>query len=42
MRIFFEELLRRLASVELAGQPRRSASIFIGGPKTLPLRFKMN
>jgi cytochrome P450 len=42
IRIFFEELLRRLASVKLAGQPRRSASIFIGGPKTLPLSFKMN
>ena len=42
MRVFFEELLRRLASVEIAGRPRRSASIFIGGPKTLPLRYKMN
>jgi cytochrome P450 len=42
MRIFFEELLSRLASVEIAGRPRRSASIFIGGPKTLPLRYKMN
>jgi cytochrome P450 len=42
MRIFFEELLSRLASVEIAGTPRRSASIFIGGPKTLPLRYQMN
>jgi cytochrome P450 len=42
MRIFFEELLGRLASIEIAGTPRRSASIFIGGPKTLPIRFKMN
>jgi cytochrome P450 len=42
MRIFFEELLARLASVEIAGAPRRSASIFIGGPKTLPIRFKMH
>ena len=42
MRIYFEELLRRLVSVEIAGGPRRSASIFIGGPKTLPIRFKMN
>src|SRR5262245_5521669 len=42
MRIFFEELLRRLVSVEIAGGTRRSASIFIGGPKTLPLHFKMN
>jgi cytochrome P450 len=42
MRIFFEELLGRLAWIEIAGRPRRSASIFIGGPKTLPIRFKMN
>jgi hypothetical protein len=42
MRIFFEELLGRAASIELAGRPRRSASIFIGGPKSLPIRFKMN
>ena len=42
MRIFFEELLPRLERIEIAGRPRRSASIFIGGPKTLPIRFKMN
>src|SRR5947209_5167621 len=42
IRIFFEELLGRLASVEIAGKPQRSASIFIGGPKTLPIRFKMH
>jgi cytochrome P450 len=42
MRIFFEELLRRLKSVEMAGTPRRSASIFIGGPKTLPVKYRMN
>lgn len=42
MRILFEELLCRLKSVELAGRPRRSASIFIGGPKNLPVKFQMN
>jgi len=42
MQIFFKELLKRLASVEIAGRPRRSASIFIGGPKSLPIQFKMN
>jgi cytochrome P450 len=42
MRIFFEELLGRLEWIELAGKPRRSASIFIGGPKSLPIRFGMN
>jgi len=42
MRIFFEELLKRLAEVELAARPRRAASIFIGGPKNLPIQFAMN
>jgi len=42
MRIFFEELLSRVDSVEIAGKPQRSASIFIGGPKMLPIRFTMH
>jgi cytochrome P450 len=41
MRIFFEELFARLAWIEIAGAPRRMASIFLGGPKTLPVRFAM-
>jgi cytochrome P450 len=41
MRIFFEELLSRLDSIEIDGEPRRSTSFFIGGPKSLPVRFKM-
>lgn len=39
MRILFEELLDRLESVELAGEPARSKSTFVGGLKSLPLRF---
>lgn len=42
MRVFFEELLARIDSIELAGQPRRSALTFVGGPKTLPIRFRMS
>ncbi|MBV9560787.1 MAG: cytochrome P450 [Bradyrhizobium sp.] len=42
MRIFFEELFERLESIELAGEPRRSASTFVGGPKTVPVRFRMS
>ena len=42
MQIFFEELFARLAWIEIAGCPRRSASAFVGGPKTLPVRFRMN
>jgi cytochrome P450 len=40
MRILFETLLDRIESVELAGEPRRAKSTFVGGLKTLPLRFK--
>ena len=39
MRILFEELLDRLDTVELAGEPKRASSTFVGGLKTLPLRF---
>jgi cytochrome P450 len=39
MRILFEELLDRIDTVELAGEPRRANSTFVGGLKTLPLRF---
>ena len=41
MAIFFEELLPRLKSVELAGEPRRTITNFVGGPKTLPLRYEL-
>jgi cytochrome P450 len=41
MRTFFEELFSRLAWIEIAGVPRRSASVFLGGPRTLPVRFAM-
>lgn len=39
MRTFFEELLPRISSVELAGKPERVVSSFIAGPKRLPIRF---
>ena len=41
MRIFFEELLERLESIELSGPPIRSASTFVGGPRTVPVRFEL-
>jgi len=40
MRILFDALLDRIDSVELAGEPKRAKSTFVGGLKTLPLRFK--
>lgn len=39
MRILMEELLPRLASIELAGEPARVESTFVGGLKRLPIRF---
>lgn len=39
MRILFETLLDRIALVELAGEPARAKSTFVGGLKRLPLRL---
>jgi cytochrome P450 len=40
MRILFEVLLDRIDSIELAGEPARAKSTFVGGFKRLPLRWK--
>jgi cytochrome P450 len=40
MRILFEELLPRLKSVGLAGEPKQSQALFVNGPKTLPIQFE--
>ena len=42
MRVLWEELLPRLESVELDGQPTRSKANFVCGPKSVPIRFKMS
>jgi cytochrome P450 len=39
--IFFEELLPRLRSLALDGKPTRVVSNFIGGPKSVPIRFEL-
>lgn len=39
MRILMEELLPRLKSLELTGEPARVQSVFVGGLKRLPIRF---
>jgi cytochrome P450 len=41
MRILFEELLPRLKSLELAGEPKMSQANFVSGPKTLPIKYEM-
>jgi cytochrome P450 len=38
---FFSELVPRLESVELAGEPRHMATIFVGGLKHLPIRYSL-
>jgi cholest-4-en-3-one 26-monooxygenase len=39
IRVMFEELLRRLPDMELAGKPERLRSYFINGIKRMPVRF---
>jgi cytochrome P450 len=39
IRVMFEELLRRLPDIELAGPVRRLRSNFINGYKEIPVRF---
>jgi cytochrome P450 len=41
MRILWEELLPRLESVELDGSPKRMEAAFVCGPKSVPIRFRM-
>jgi cytochrome P450 len=41
MRILFEELIPRFRTLELVGEPKRSAARFVGGPKTVPVRFAL-
>jgi len=41
MRTFWEELLPRLDSVELAGEPRLAVADLVCGPKSVPIRIRM-
>jgi cytochrome P450 len=41
MRILYEELLPKLKSVRLDGEPRLSESFFVNGLKTLPIQFEL-
>jgi cytochrome P450 len=38
---FFSELLPRLDSIELTGDPEHTATIFVGGLKHLPIRYSL-
>jgi cytochrome P450 len=38
---FFAELIPRLQTIELTGDPQHTATIFVGGPKHLPIRYSL-
>jgi len=42
MRILWEELMPRLESLELAGEPKLAVANFVGGPKRLPIRYRIS
>ncbi|HZZ88208.1 MAG TPA: cytochrome P450 [Caulobacteraceae bacterium] len=42
MRILWEELIPRLQTLELAGEPKLSLGSFVGGPKSLPIRYQLS
>jgi hypothetical protein len=42
MRILFEELLPRLKSLSLDGEPKMTQATFVNGPKKLPIRYELN
>ena len=41
LRIFFEELLSRVDDLQLNGEPARSATVFVGGLKHLPVSYRV-
>ncbi|MCB9722580.1 MAG: cytochrome P450 [Spirochaetaceae bacterium] len=41
LRVIFEELAKRLESIELAGAFERMRSSFLGGVKRMPIRYRM-
>ena len=41
LRALFSELLPRLESIELTAEPRYMQTLFVGGPKTVPIRYTL-
>ena len=41
MGAFYKELFRRVDRIELNGEPKYSQSAFVGGLKSLPIRYRM-
>jgi cytochrome P450 len=42
LRIFFEELLARVTDIWLVGKPARTATVFVGGLKHLPISYRVH
>ena len=42
IKCFFEQLLPRLDSIELAGEANYLAANLVSGPMTLPVKYKLN
>ena len=41
LRAFLRELLPRLEAIELTGQPTYASTTFVGGPKHVPIRYRL-
>ncbi len=41
-RAFYNELLPRLRTIELAGEPAYMKTLFVGGPKHLPISYTLD
>ena len=41
MNSFFTELIPRIKSIELAGEPELISTLFVGGLKRLPIRVTL-
>ena len=41
VRALYNELMPRLEWIELAGEPAYVETLFVGGPKRLPIRYKL-
>ena len=41
MSILFKKLLSQLEHIELAGEPKYTHATFVGGLKSLPIRYKL-
>ncbi len=42
MRILWEELIPRLEALEFDGEPQLAVANFVGGPKRLPIRYRLS